>query len=219
MSAIFRSSRYANTISTLALFFALVGTATAASVTLLTGAQVKNGSLTGADLANHSIGFGKLNRAAVMRLKGRAGARGMTGLAGPAGLVGARGLDGATGATGAVGPAGSGIVLAGYAKTVEQTLPDDSGFHAVWSMNVTAQARQLFILTGAIGGASTPSCGAGNFDFTEQVVIDAAPSSLGAFLTLEPGTHTVSYEIRGNCPGFPVLVPAQEVILIPFTLP
>ncbi len=86
-------------------------------------------------------------------------------------------------------------------------------------MNIDAGADQLFILTGAIGGADTPGCAGGN-QHTEQALIDGSPSANpGAFLTFTPGAHTISYEIRGDCPGFPVHVPGQEAILIPFRLP
>ena len=212
------SSRYANVVSTLALFFALAGTATATGVTLLTGAQVKDRSLTGADLADHSIGYVKLTNGAVIRLKGAKGATGATGPAGAAGAPGSVGATGATGANGAAGPAGTTIKLAGYANTSDQTLPDDSAFHTIWTMNINVQANQLFIITGAIGNASTPGCSGGN-QLTEQVVIDGSPASFNGFLTFSAGQHTLSYEVRGDCPGFPAQVPSQQALLIPFTLP
>ena len=81
MRALFGSSRYSNTVSTLALFFALAGTATAAGA-LVTGAQVKDGSLTGVDLANRAVSYSKIDPAAIKRLRGAAGPRGATGAAG-----------------------------------------------------------------------------------------------------------------------------------------
>ncbi len=118
-----RPPRYANVVSTLALFLALAGTATATGVTLFTGAQVKDKSLTGADIADHSIGPVKLNGRAVNRLKGLKGAPGATGQTGAAGATGMTGPAGAPGAAGATGPPGKTITLAGYAKSADQTLP------------------------------------------------------------------------------------------------
>jgi hypothetical protein len=172
--------------------------------------------------------FVKLNAIAIARLKGSRGATGATGPAGaagaaggagPAGPAGATGRAGATGSIGSTGPAGTAIKLAGYAKTDDQTLPDDASFHTIWTMHITVQSNQLFIVTGAIGGASTPGCSGGN-QLTEQVTVDGSPAANpGAFLTFAPGAHTVSYDVRGDCPGSPANVPGQEAILIPFTLP
>ena len=38
-------------------------------------------------------------------------------------------------------------------------------------------------------------------------------------MTFAPGKHTLSYDVRGDCPGFPVTVQGQDVAMIPFTLP
>ena len=101
---------YASVVATLALFFALSGTAIAGAHLLITGANVKDHSLTGADFANHSIGFAKLSASTKAKLRG---ARGPAGPAGQAGATGATGATGAPGATGPAGPAGSMIRLAG----------------------------------------------------------------------------------------------------------
>ena len=47
---------YANVAATLALFLALTGTAVAGAKLLITGANVKNHSLTGVDIKNGSLG-------------------------------------------------------------------------------------------------------------------------------------------------------------------
>ena len=39
------------------------------------------------------------------------------------------------------------------------------------------------------------------------------------FLSFTPGAHTLTYEIRGDCPGSPVNVQDQDVAMIPFRLP
>jgi hypothetical protein len=87
-------------------------------------------------------------------------------------------------------------------------------------MAFTNDVRQFYALTGVSGGAETPTCVAGTDQFTEQVTIDSTPAAnLGAFLTLDPGAHTLSYEVRSDCAGSAVHVPVQEVALIPYTLP
>jgi hypothetical protein len=214
-----RRPTYASVVATLALFFALSGTAIAGAHLLITGANVKDGSLTGADLANHSIGFEELSRGAAARL------RGATGHAGPAGndgAPGAAGAAGAPGATGASGAPGTMIQLAGRGTSVDQTLPDDSAFHPIWSMAFHVAANELFIVTGSIGGESTVGCPDGDGSFQQQVTLDGAPYVFsGALSTFSPGAHTLGYEVRGTCSvaGFPVHVPAQEAILIPFAAP
>jgi hypothetical protein len=212
-------ANYANAASTLALLFALAGTATAATVILITGAQVKDGSLTGADIADHSIGLSKFTPTAKARLRG---ARGPAGPVGPAGSAGAAGAAGKDGAAGTQGPAGTKIQLAGYATTNDQTLPDDTDFHTIWTMSFDVSAGQAFIATGSLGNADTSGCPDGNNALEEQVRLDGSPYAFnGALMIFTPGHHTLSYAVKGTCstPGYPVHVPAQQAILIPFNLP
>ena len=83
---------YANVLATLALFVALGGGAYAA--TLITGKQIKDGSITSADIKNGSL----------IALDFKAGQL-KTGPAGPAGPAGTAGTPGAAGAPGAAGTA------------------------------------------------------------------------------------------------------------------
>jgi hypothetical protein len=215
MLSSFRSTRYANIVSTLALLFALTGTAAATGLpALITGQQIKNGSITGQDLADHSIGADKLATGVISDLRPVAGSPGPAGAQGPAGPAGPQGAAGADGA------AGTGITLAGYAKTDDQSVAADSNPHAIWSINLNSQATRLFILTGAIGGAQIPGgCNTGGSE-TDQLLVDGAPSGFnGGFLTLTAGPHTLTYEVTDDCAGQPADVPAQEAALIPFTLP
>jgi hypothetical protein len=207
---------YSNVVATLALFFALSGTALAGAHVLITGADVKDRSLTGADLANHSVGLLKLTRGTAAQL------RGARGPVGPAGTSGQAGQDGTPGAPGGTGPAGTQIKLAGYGTSVDQTLPDDSALHTIWSTQFTATANEAFIMTGQIGGASSSGCPDGDPSFTEQLTLDGAPySPSGALSTFSPGPHTLAYQVQNTCSvsGSPVHVPAQDAVVIPFTLP
>ena len=91
----------------LALAVGLAGSATAAK--LITGSDIKNGSLTSADVKNGSLTARDLSRAT---RDGLAGAEGDTGAAGPQGPAGQKGDSGAAGPqgpkgdTGAAGPQG-----------------------------------------------------------------------------------------------------------------
>jgi hypothetical protein len=82
-------------IATLALFAALGGTAVAAG-TLITGKQIKNGSITGVDVKNKSLTPRDF----------RGSVRGPRGLTGPSGPAGPQGVQGPQGAQGMAGPKG-----------------------------------------------------------------------------------------------------------------
>ena len=71
---------YANVAATLALFFALSGTAFAGAQLFVSGANVKNHSLTGVDIRKGSLGLKTLSPAARSKLKGATGPVGATGL-------------------------------------------------------------------------------------------------------------------------------------------
>lgn len=85
-------------VALVALFVAFSGTATAALV--MTGKQIKDGTITGKDLKNRALGTNKLSKRAVSSLKGQRGP------AGPQGAAGAQGPQGPTGPQGPQGPQG-----------------------------------------------------------------------------------------------------------------
>jgi Collagen triple helix repeat (20 copies) len=88
-------------VAIVALFVAFSGTATAALV--MTGAQIKNGTITGKDLRNRTLGTNKLSKKALSSLKGQrgpAGSQGVAGVQGPKGDTGAAGAQGPKGDTG-----------------------------------------------------------------------------------------------------------------------
>jgi hypothetical protein len=100
---------FANVVSVMALFVALGGSATAA-VVLITGKQVKNGSLTGIDLKNNSVGSVDVKDGDLLAKDfkagqlpsglGGAGPKGDTGAQGPKGDAGAQGQQGIQGEAG-----------------------------------------------------------------------------------------------------------------------
>ena len=83
--------------------------AVALTLLITTGAFAANKMLTGANIKNGSIGVVDLSKSAKAALKGQSGEKGATGEkgeSGPVGPVGPAGAAGATGATGAQGPKG-----------------------------------------------------------------------------------------------------------------
>lgn len=95
-------------VAMLALLVALGGTATAAGV-LITGKQVKDGSLTGLDVKDKSLRAKDFEGSVRGGLgpQGPAGPPGPRGETGPQGTVGPGGPSGGPGPTGAPGPPGS----------------------------------------------------------------------------------------------------------------
>src|SRR3954469_18166754 len=105
-----KRATYANVMATVAVFFALGGTATAAKV-VISGRDVQDGSLTGADIKDHSVTRADLARSAFSHPgadgpQGPVGAQGHDGATGPRGESGLPGPKGDTGAQGPPGVAG-----------------------------------------------------------------------------------------------------------------
>jgi Collagen triple helix repeat (20 copies) len=91
-------------VAIVALLAGFSGSATAALVT--TGKQIKDGTVTGKDVKNRTLGTKKLSTKAITSLKGQRGPAGPQGPKGEAGVQGAQGLKGDTGAAGPQGPKG-----------------------------------------------------------------------------------------------------------------
>jgi hypothetical protein len=86
----------ATVLASIAVFAVLAGSATAAS-SLISGKEIKKGTITGKQIKNKSLSIKELSKGAVKKLRGATGPRGATG---------ARGERGEKGETGARGPAG-----------------------------------------------------------------------------------------------------------------
>lgn len=91
-------------IATVLLMIGGAGGAVAGS--LITGKQIKDGSISSADVKDKSLAAADLAPAARAALSGQTGPAGTTGPAGPAGPAGAAGARGAQGERGTAGPAG-----------------------------------------------------------------------------------------------------------------
>jgi hypothetical protein len=96
--------RHSSTVAYLALFAALGGSAYAAVT--VTGKNIKDGTVTGRDVKNRSLGTSKLSAKAVSSLAGQRGPAGPEGPAGPKGDRGPAGPAGPKGETGPQGPQG-----------------------------------------------------------------------------------------------------------------
>jgi hypothetical protein len=97
-----RRLTYSNVTATLALVFALGGSAYAAI--RITGRNVVNGSLTGKDIKKRSVALDRLRGALPKGEPGPKGDTGPTGESGPAGVAGPAGDAGPTGPAGPVDP-------------------------------------------------------------------------------------------------------------------
>ena len=91
-------------VAIVALCVAFTGTATAALV--MTGKQIKDGTVTGKDVKNRTLGTNKLSKKAVSSLKGQHGPAGPQGPRGEAGIQGVQGPKGDAGAQGPKGDTG-----------------------------------------------------------------------------------------------------------------
>jgi Collagen triple helix repeat (20 copies) len=99
------SRRHGTAVAYLALFAALGGSAYAAVT--VTGKNIKDGTVTGRDVKNRSLGTGKLSASAVSSLVGKPGPAGPIGQIGEPGPVGPTGPPGPTGEPGPAGPQGA----------------------------------------------------------------------------------------------------------------
>jgi hypothetical protein len=98
------SRRHTTAVAYLALFAALGGSAYAAVT--VTGKDIQDGTVTGRDVKNRSLGTNKLSPTAVSSLTGRRGPAGAQGPQGEKGQPGPAGATGAAGLKGETGPAG-----------------------------------------------------------------------------------------------------------------
>jgi hypothetical protein len=146
-------------VATIALCVALTGTAVATTAVLITGKQIKDGSVTGADIKNGSLGVVDLSKSA----RGARGAQGIQGVPGP------QGAKGDTGAAGVAGSArayalGGGDLCPGAAAPPSVTCPAlrgkgiasivrvGLGLYCVTATGIDA-ASSVAIVTPATGGS------------------------------------------------------------------
>ena len=123
---------------------AVVGGGTAVAAKLITGKQIKNGTITGKDLKAKTLGPKQLNSAALASLQGPAGEQGPKGEKGEAGTVGPTGPAGANGVSKALVRTFAGSVNAGNA--FESVMPaGGTPILAPGKWIVTAQAQVIHL--------------------------------------------------------------------------
>ena len=116
--------RHTTAVAYLALFAALGGSAYAAVT--VTGKQIQDGTITGKDVKNRSLGAAKLSASALGSLAGERGPAGPQGPAGSKGDPGKQGPTGPAGATGAQGPQGAaGVTNIEYRVSSGVSVPKD----------------------------------------------------------------------------------------------
>jgi len=166
---------YANVVATVALVFAMSGSAVAANTYLIKSTK-------------------QIHPKVLRALKGRTGPAGKPGLPGPAGAVGARGPAGPT------GPAGPSQVPSGFAETFGGNggTPLDATFQPVVALSratsssgpitVTAKSRLVATASATLLGAS-----AGSFNVHVDCIL--AVTAAGSVL---PFTNTPARGLAGN---------------------
>ena len=118
--------RHTTAVAYLALFAALGGSAYAAVT--VTGQNIKDGTVTGKDVKNRSLGKSKLSATALGSLTGE---RGPAGPQGPQGPAGQRGPQGPAGPIGQTGPKGTDGAAGPAGPTGAQGSPGISGYEVV----------------------------------------------------------------------------------------
>ena len=103
------------------MVLALVGAGSATAAKMITGKQIQNGTVSGADIKKKTLGTKHLTKAAKESLKGAAGANGQTGPQGPQGPAGADGADGADGGPHRYAELSAAGVLREDVKNIDQT--------------------------------------------------------------------------------------------------
>jgi hypothetical protein len=178
------SRRHTTAVAYLALFAALGGSAYAAVT--VTGKNIKDGTVTGRDVKNASLGTSELSATAVSSLTGERGPAGPQGpkgdsgeqgQAGPQGPKGDSGQQGPTGPNGAPGPAGP-TGAPGPAGP-----PGPSGISG-WDYRVSSPG--LYIRAGGVGGGYV-RCpdgkqalgGGGSVDNAGAFLTTSAPNDAG----------------------------------------
>jgi hypothetical protein len=117
-------------IAIIAVALSLTGGTAYAAHSLITGAEVKDGSLTGADLQKGSLNTSELSGGAIRDLRGGNGQDGKNGTQGSAGAQGPAGPQGPKGDTGTQGPQGPHGPAGADAEYQVSSLADDASVAA-----------------------------------------------------------------------------------------
>ncbi|HUQ21697.1 MAG TPA: hypothetical protein VM049_01650 [Gaiellaceae bacterium] len=158
---------------------AVATAATAGVQALITGAQIKDGTIESRDIENGTIGRGDIRSSVLASLQGERGSTGPEGprgpvgpqgAAGPQGTTGGQGPQGATGATGAPGPQGvkgdpgAGLHVTGSVATAGD-LPAGAAAGDAYIVTSTGHLHvwdgAAYVDTGLVRGPAGPQGAAG----------------------------------------------------------
>jgi hypothetical protein len=155
------SRRHTTAVAYLALFVALGGSAYAAVT--VTGKNIKDGTITGKDVRNRSLGTSKLSASALGSLAGERGPSGPQGASGPKGATGPRGPEGPIGQTGPDGIQGA---------------PGVSGIEYRVSSGVSVPKGETVEEDVSCGGKSVLGGGSANFPYDSPArIVSSAPGT------------------------------------------
>lgn len=196
-----RRPRASIVIASLALFIALGGSATAA--TLITGAKVKNGTITGQDVKGSSLTGAKVKNgslgAADLSTAAQAGLKGAKGDPGPAGQTGPSGQTGAQGPRGVVSPkfqtVGGKTIADGNDNTTVLTNAIPAGTYVV-TAKATMQAEDNDRVTCSLFNGAQ-SIDQTQWDAPSASVVNS-PMALNAVVTITTGELSLQCNTDGT---------------------
>jgi hypothetical protein len=168
-------------VAMIALFVALSGTAVATTSALIGSAQIRNNSITGADIKNKSLKPVDFSGS----VRGARGVRGLAGPPGPAGTAGApgaKGDKGDTGATGATGPT--------YAASVGGFTPATPAFDGIATLNVNLPTSGNLLIIGRVDASLSCQATGGCSSDTALYIDGVAVPSSGHQLAAAAGGNT-----------------------------
>jgi hypothetical protein len=206
-----RNLRASTLVAGLVLFTAIAGSATAAS-SLISGKDIKKGTITAKQIANRTITPSKLSPVTITTLQGRRGEAGAPGEPGAAGPTGATGSTGATGPTGSTGPAGT--LTPYYAEAGYLNLAN------IILLGLAVPAGEYMLTAKADVTSNTPgtadvSCGIWTDESSAVDEAVAGPVAFNETVSLSMMAVTsVSAKVELVCNGFDVAGNARNVKLI-----
>jgi hypothetical protein len=161
-------------VAMLALFVALSGTAVATTSALISGRQIKNGSITGLDVKNKSLTPRDF----------RGSVRGPRGLRGATGATGASGAKGDKGDKGDAGEAGTAVAyaLVTDAGTVETNAP----VKGITAAMITHPATGVYCFRGLPAGAKIALVSANNVDDQNGTIASVYTNNTGTMDDCDP---------------------------------
>ncbi len=182
---------------------AVIATATTgvASKALITGNQIKDGSVAARDLSpalREQLGVTRSGTPSGTRdVRGPQGPPGDRGPQGPAGAAGARGEQGPGGVSGAAGRDGRGIASI---ATASRTITTAFAWTTIVSTTFTGRDGVLHqVHNASLSNEFLPDSGVGFCYGESRIIIDGGPNEAqgwGAWRSYTPSTHTVALQVR-----------------------